>query len=178
MKKNRITLCYFLLILFSIIFTFLFVIPIFSEWLIDKDTRKLTFEEDVKVSNVIENFYFDYFKLDYAKIKELFFEEQVNIRITDGHNLLTDYEYNYFGTIETESDLNRIGGAYNQYVGSLIKKQIVLKEFVNQPYDYPVGNVYYVNVDVQYKNARTYQYFFIINEHNQFKIYEHKIEIL
>ena len=178
MKKNRITLCYFLLILFSIIFTFLFVIPIFSGWLIDKDTRKLTFEEDVKVSNVIENFYFDYFKLDYAKIKELFFEEQVNIRITDGHNLLTDYEYNYFGTIETESDLNRIGRAYNQYVGSLIKKQIVLKESVNQPYDYPVGNVYYVNVDVQYKNAKTYQYFFIINEHNQFKIYEHKIEIL
>jgi len=127
MKKNRITLCYFLLILFSIIFTFLFVIPIFSEWLIDKDTRKLTFEEDVKVSNVIENFYFDYFKLDYAKIKELFFEEQVNIRITDGHNLLTDYEYNYFGTIETESDLNRIGGAYNQYVGSLIKKCLLCK---------------------------------------------------
>ena len=143
MKKNRITLCYFLLILFSIIFTFLFVIPIFSGWLIDKDTRKLTFEEDVKVSNVIEDFYFDYFKLDYVKIKELFFEGQVNIRITDGHNLLTDYEYNYFGTIETESDLNRIGGAYNQYVGSLIEKQIVLNEFVNQPYDYPVGNVYY-----------------------------------
>lgn len=61
------------------------------------------------------------------------FEGQVNIRITDGHNLLTDYEYNYFGTIETESDLNRIGRAYNQYTGSLIKKQIVLKEFVNQP---------------------------------------------
>ena len=40
---------------------------------------------------------------------------------------------------KTESDLNRIGGAYNQYVGSLIEKQIVLKEFVNQPYDYPVG---------------------------------------
>jgi hypothetical protein len=74
MKKNRITLCYFLLILFSIIFTFLFVIPIFFGWLINKDTRKLTFEEDVKVSNVIENFYFDYFKLDYTKIKELFFE--------------------------------------------------------------------------------------------------------
>ena len=74
MEKNRIILYCALLILFSIIFTSFFIIPTFFDWLIDKDTRDLTFEEDVKVSNVIENFYFDYFKLDYTKIKELFFE--------------------------------------------------------------------------------------------------------
>ena len=178
MKKNRITLYCFLLILFSIIFTSFFIIPTFFDWLIDKDTRDLTFEEDVKVSKVIEDFYSDCFKLDYAKIKKFFFKGKVNINIIDGHNLLTDYEDDRFGTIETESDFNRIGIAYNQYVGCLIKKQIVLKEFVKQPYDYPVGNVYYISIDAQYENAKTHQYLFIINGHKQFKIYEYKIEIL
>lgn len=107
-----------------------------------------------------------------------FFKGKVNIKIIDGYNLLTDYDNDRFGTIETESDLNRIGIAYNQYVGYLIKKQIVLKEFVKQPYDYPVGNVYYVSIDAQYENAKTHQYFFIINGHKQFEIYEYKIEIL
>ena len=63
-------------------------------------------------------------------------------------------------------------------MGYLIKKQIVLKKFVKQPYDYPVGNVYYISIDAQYENAKTHQYFFIINGHKQFKIYEYKIEIL
>ena len=40
------------------------------------------------------------------------------------------------------------------------------------------SEMFIISVDVQYKNAKTHQYFFIINEHNQFKIYEHKIEIL
>lgn len=151
MKKNRITLYCFLLILFSIVFTSFFIIPTFFDWLIDKDTRDLTFEEDVKVSKVIEDFYSDCFKLDYAKIKKFFFKGKVNINIIDGHNLLTDYEDDRFGTIETESDLNRIGIA---------------------------GNVYYISIDVQYENAKTHQYFFIINGHKQFEIYEYKIEIL
>ena len=49
---------------------------------------------------------------------------------------------------------------------------------VKQPYDYPVGNVYYISIDAQYENAKTRQYFFIINGHKQFEIYEYKIEIL
>lgn len=76
MKKNRITLYCFLLILFSIIFTSFFIIPTFFDWLIDKGTRDLTFEEDVKVSKVIEDFYSDCFKLDYAKIKKFFLKER------------------------------------------------------------------------------------------------------
>ena len=76
MKKNRIILYCALLILFLIIFTSLFIIPIFFDWLTDKDTRELTFEEDVKVSKVIEDFYSDCFKLDYAKIKKFFLRER------------------------------------------------------------------------------------------------------
>jgi hypothetical protein len=76
MKKNRIILYCALLILFLIIFTSFFIIPIFFDWLTDKDTRELTFEEDVKVSKVIEDFYSDCFKLDYAKIKKFFLRER------------------------------------------------------------------------------------------------------
>ncbi len=76
MKKNRIIFYCALLILFLIIFTSFFIIPIFFGWLTDKDTRELTFEEDVKVSKVIEDFYSDFFKLDYAKIKEFFLKER------------------------------------------------------------------------------------------------------
>lgn len=76
MKKNRITLYCFLLILFSIIFTSFFIISTFFDWLLDTDTRDLTFEEDVKVSKVIEDFYSDCFKLDYAKIKKFFLKER------------------------------------------------------------------------------------------------------
>lgn len=53
-----------------------------------------------------------------------FFKGKVNIKIIDGYNLLTDYDNDRFGTIETESDLNRIGIAYNQYVGYLIKNKL------------------------------------------------------
>ena len=167
-----------LFIVCSVIVTLLFFLPNFLQWLIDKDNRQLTIEEDVEISKLIDDFYSDYFKSDYSKLKNFFFEEKVNINIADGHSLLTDYENNLFGTIKSESDFHRIYTTCNQYLGNLRQKQIVSKKFVLQPYDYPVGNIYYLDMNVQFENAESHQHFFIINEHGQFKIYEVKIEIL
>ena len=51
----------------------------------------------------------------------------------------------------------------------------VSKDFDSQPYDYPIGNIYYIKINVEYENVKTNEYFFIVKTEEKFKIYELKI---
>ena len=54
----------------------------------------------------------------------------------------------------------------------------VSKDFDSQPYDYPIGNIYYIKINVEYENVKTNEYFFIVKTEEKFKIYELKIVLL
>jgi hypothetical protein len=59
-----------------------------------------------------------------------------------------------------------------------IRENILTKEFDSQPYDYPVGNIFYVKVSNEYEKKVINDYFFIIKDEDCLKIYELKKVIL
>ena len=153
----------------------IYFMPIFINWLIDKDSSELTSDETDVVSKLIEGYYADFLNLEYKDMKKYFYGENVNIKIKDGSHPLTDYGKSYYGNIDSEDSYKKIASNYKQHMGDFIKKEFASMEFVLQPYDYPIGNIFFAELRGKYQNYESYENFFI--QKDCLLIYEHIIYI-
>jgi hypothetical protein len=173
-KNKRFISIIFLVLLVSIIIVF-FAVPAFINRLIDEESRELTSAEKNIVSRIIDQYYDDFSCLRYENVKKYFYDGNINISVRDGIHPTTDYERNYYGLIASEEDFKKIASNYKEHAGINVIKEFTSMEFVLQPYDYPVGNVYFVELKNKYQNCETYEKFFI--QKDCLLIYEHNIFI-
>ena len=140
----------------------------FTSWSLSFHSRRITEDEIIIIEKLINNFYEKCENDNLFLIKNDFYEKKLNIRI-ESNIIIKNYEDNdYLGLIREEKDMALYSNFKNK-AGKCIKWNIIKYEFDTQPYDYPIGNIFYVVAKCEYKNAKTTDFFFITDE---FKIYE------
>lgn len=125
--------------------------------------RKLTNDENIKVCNLIKDFY-NLRVSDSQNDLQKFFDE-LNVKINISYNDLNKIIPNDFELFD-----------FNKLSGKIISYEIKETEFSKGYYDYPIGNLFYAKVKVKYDSIITNEEFFIISKEN--KIYEYRISIM
>ena len=167
MKKYKFTFILFLLENIS-------SLTLFTS-LIDGD-RKLTHKEEIFVNNVIEEYFANLRSHSFNNIKKSFYEEQVKISIEYNDTLLKyNSEKEYMGIINDSKSFEKIFRNFNKAAGELESIKIESIIFSKQPYDYPIGNVFYLVLNKKFKNFSTKEIIYISKDTG--KIYEHIIYI-
>ena len=162
----------------KIIITFLFLICNIIVCLsLSFKSKRISTSDSKKIDELIRSIYENLQNNDWSMIENLFYENKLNISI-ESNRIVENYNnYDYLGKIHSISEI-QLYQVYKNKAGKFIKIVGLNKEFDSQPYDYPIGNIYYIKVNVEYQNLKTNEYFFMVKDKERFRIYELKIVLL
>ena len=140
-------------------------------------SKRISNSDSKKIEELLGVIYRSFEDNDWREIENLFYKNKLNIYI-ESNQIIENYNnYNYLGKIHNINEI-QLYQAYRNKAGKIIKKMEVSKDFDSQSYDYPIGNIYYIKINVEYENLKTNEYFFIVKTEEKFKIYELKIVLL
>ena len=140
-------------------------------------SKRISTSDSKKIDELIRSIYENLQNNDWSMIENLFYENKLNISI-ESNRIIENYNnYDYLGKIHSISEI-QLYQVYKNKAGKFIKIVGLNKEFDSQPYDYPIGNIYYIKVNVEYQNLKTNEYFFMVKDKERFRIYELKIVLL
>ena len=140
-------------------------------------SKRISSFDSEKIEKLIKIFYANYECDDWDIIKKLFYENKINISI-ESKMIMENYnDYNFLGKIHNINEIP-VYQFYKKRAGKILKTIYLSEEFDPQPYDYPIGNIYYVKLNIEYQNVKTNEYFFIVKDEEKFRIYELKIILL
>ena len=140
-------------------------------------SKRISNSDLKKIEELLGVIYRSFEDNDWREIENLFYKNKLNICI-ESNQIIENYNnYNYLGKIHNINEI-QLYQAYRNKAGKIIKKMEVSKDFDSQPYDYPISNIYYIKINVEYENVETNEYFFIVKTEEKFKIYELKIVLL
>lgn len=140
-------------------------------------SKRISTSNSKKIDELIRSIYENLQNNDWSMIENLFYENKLNISI-ESNRIIENYNnYDYLGKIHSISEI-QLYQVYKNKAGKFIKIVGLNKEFDSQPYDYPIGNIYYIKVNVEYQNLKTNEYFFMVKDKERFRIYELKIVLL
>ena len=140
-------------------------------------SKRISTSDSKKIDELIRSIYENLQNNDWSMIENLFYENKLNISI-ESNRIIENYNnYDYLGKIHSISEI-QLYQVYKNKAGKFIKIVGLNKEFDSQPYDYLIGNIYYIKVNVEYQNLKTNEYFFMVKDKERFRIYELKIVLL
>lgn len=142
--------------------------------LLDGD-RKLTKSEMIFVQDFLESYNNALSNSDYKNIENFFYASKINISI-QYNDLINKYDKQkeYMGEIKQKKDFEKIYINFSNYAGVIEKNKIKSAVFC-RPYDYPIDNIFYIEVEKRYSNIITKELFYISKDTET--IYEHIIYI-
>lgn len=163
---------YLLFFILLFLYEFAFVLSSFTS-IIDGN-RTITEEEEKCINKILEKYHINLTKLDFDTLKNEFYNQTVKISI-EYNNTYSKYDLTneYMGEIRNSKSFEKIFHSFNNFAGDMKTLYIESVIFSKQPYDYPIGNIYYLVLKKEYKNLSTKEIFFISKDTG--KIYEHII---
>ena len=170
MKKNNI----FFIMLFFCFTVSMFPLTFFTK-IIDGD-RKINMEEQLLINNILDEYYKCLTEQVFSNVEEFFHEKKVQISI-EYNDTFTKYDSGkeYMGIITNSFTFDSIYHNFSKYAGNFETMKIESVIFSKQPYDYPIGNVFYLVLETKYKKFKTKEIMFISKDSG--KIFEHIIYI-
>lgn len=128
--------------------------------------RDVTENERYEVTRLISNFYKTNDTNDYHKLSGWFYENKISMYFQnnslEGNTLYVEDAADY-------AIARQLTNSWGERKTIFVKRIL----FSPQPYDVPESDLYFVDINVDYKSMETYEPFFIKQKDGKYKIYRY-----